>query len=235
MFKVGEQVRHKSGGPVMTIDEISGNQLWCSWFDSAGKPQMSLFELSSLVSVTSASPLKTSGPALFISHSSADEGLARALIELLISAMGLLNREIRCSSVDGYRLPVGAHTESTLREEVKSAKVVVGLITKNSLSSAYVMFELGARWGAGSFVAPLLAGVTPNDLYAPLKDLNVLHAANGSQLHQFVDDISVHLNRPLQSPASYQHSVDKVREMALAMESKTTANRSPKIYVPGMR
>jgi hypothetical protein len=61
--------------------------------------------------------------------------------------------QIRCSRVDGYRLPVGVDTQVKLREEVNAAKVVVGLITPSSLNSHYVMFELGARWGANLFFA----------------------------------------------------------------------------------
>ena len=158
--------------------------------------------------------IKSSGPAVFISHSSRDEALARAVVELLRSAMNLPSRDIRCSSVDGYRLPVGAHTEMTLREEVNGAAVMVGLLTPNSLASAYVMFELGARWGVGSFLAPLLAGVTSQDLDAPLNYLNVLQASNAAHLHQFVQEISSRLRQPFDSPASYQHAIDRVIEIA---------------------
>jgi TIR domain len=92
---------------------------------------------------------------VFISHSSKDKELALALIELLKAGLGLPAEQIRCSSVDGYRLPVGVNTEARLREEVNQARIVVGLITPSSPASAFVMFELGARWGASldGFVA----------------------------------------------------------------------------------
>lgn len=123
---------------------------------------------------------------IFISHSSKDAALAEALIDLLRSALGLPAKEIRCSSVDGYRLPVGVNTEGKLREEVNAAKVVIGLVTPSSLASSYVMFELGARWGANLFLAPLLAGVTPNELSGPLALLNVLSADNESMNRSFI-------------------------------------------------
>jgi hypothetical protein len=115
------------------------------------------------------SVVRASNLAVFISHSSKDEALARAVVELLRSAMNLSSKDIRCSSVNGYRLPVGAHTETTLREEVNSAAVMVGLVTPNSLASAYVMFELGARWGVSSFLAPLLASVSSQNLRCTVK------------------------------------------------------------------
>jgi hypothetical protein len=102
------------------------------------------------------------GLLVIISHSSQDEGLAAALINLLRSGVGLQNDQIRYSSVDGYRLPVGVNSEEQLRAEVNATKVVIGLITPSSLISHFVMFELGARWGASRFLAPLLAGVTAN-------------------------------------------------------------------------
>ena len=76
------------------------------------------------------------GILVFISHSSKDADLAFALIELLKAGLALQSGQIRCSSVDGYRLPVGVNTEAKLREEVNAAKVVIGLITPSSLASA---------------------------------------------------------------------------------------------------
>ena len=55
---------------------------------------------------------------LFISHSSADVDVAAALIDLLRSALNLPATAIRCTSVDGYRLPGGADTNAQLRREV---------------------------------------------------------------------------------------------------------------------
>lgn len=154
------------------------------------------------------------GPLVFISHSSKDAELALALIELLKAGLGLTADQIRCSSVDGYRLPVGVNTESKLREEVNAAKVVVGLITPVSLASYFVMFELGARWGAGLFLAPLLASVKPHQLSGPLSLLNALSASNEAQLHQLLQDISKQLPVPLQNVASYVRYIPPVKLLA---------------------
>jgi len=114
-------------------------------------------------------PATHRGLSVFISHSGKDAELALRLIDLLQAGLRLNANEIRCSSVDGYRFPVGVNTQDKLREEVNAAKVVVGLITPSSLNSYYVMFELGARWGANRFIAPLLAGVNRSDLKEPLR------------------------------------------------------------------
>jgi hypothetical protein len=155
-----------------------------------------------------------SGLMIFISHNSKDAELALAVIELLKGGLGLRSDQIRCSSVDGYRLPVGANTEAKLREEVRAAKVMIGLITPSSLSSSYVMFELGARWGAELFLAPLLAGVRPQELSGPLSLLNALSSSNEAQLHQLLDDVSKQLDLPLQSAASYVRNIAQVKQLS---------------------
>jgi hypothetical protein len=55
-------------------------------------------------------PATRRGLSIFISHSSKDGDLALALIELLKAGLALAADQIRCSSVDGYRLPVGVNT-----------------------------------------------------------------------------------------------------------------------------
>jgi hypothetical protein len=167
------------------------------------------------------------GLSIFISHSSKDADLALALIDLLKAGLGLMTEQIRCSSVDGYRLPIGVNTEGKLREEVKAAKVVVGLITPSSLASYYVMFELGARWGANLFLAPLLAGVKAGDLSGPLSLLNALSANNDAQLHQLVADIGSFLGLRLQPAASYVRNVSAVKALADAVANPTTTNPVP--------
>jgi hypothetical protein len=178
-------------------------------------------------------PATHQGLLVFISHSSKDADLALALIDLLKAGLGLLANQIRCSSVDGYRLPIGINTEDKLREEVNAAKVVVGLITPSSLASYYVMFELGARWGAKLFLAPLLAGVQASDLRQPLSLLNALSANNDAQLHQLLEDISKQLGVPLQSTASYvryialvKSLVDSIPNGAMPQSDKAEQDRS---------
>jgi hypothetical protein len=168
-----------------------------------------------------------SGLSIFISHSSKDADLALALIDLLKAGLGLMTEQIRCSSVDGYRLPIGVNTEGKLREEVRAAKVVVGLITPSSLASYYVMFELGARWGANLFLAPLMAGVRAGELSGPLSLLNALSAHNDAQLHQLLADIGNYLGLRLQPAASYVRNVSAVKVLADAVLNPTTTNPVP--------
>jgi uncharacterized protein YodC (DUF2158 family) len=42
-FQRGELVRLRSGGPVMTVNSISGDQVDCYWTDSSGQPNADKF------------------------------------------------------------------------------------------------------------------------------------------------------------------------------------------------
>ena len=72
---------------------------------------------------------------LFISHSSKDVQVVEALVDLFRAALPLAPEKIRCSSLDGYRLPGGADIDTHLRREVPAATAFVGVISHNSLRS----------------------------------------------------------------------------------------------------
>lgn len=92
---------------------------------------------------------------------------------------------------------------------MREARVFIGLITKASIESAYVLFELGARWGAQLHLAPLLtSSADTNFLRGPLGGLNALSCDVSAQVHQLVSDIAAHLNTSAGSPAAYQKYVD---------------------------
>lgn len=148
---------------------------------------------------------------IFISHSSRDSGVAKSLAELFRNAMGLKKSEIRCTSVDGYRLSAGASTDEQLRREVLESQVLVGVLSHHSFESAYVLFELGARWGKNAYMAPVLApGVDASIIKGPLSSINALCCESRSQIHQLVDEIASQLGAKLESAANYQEYVDAV-------------------------
>lgn len=163
---------------------------------------------------------------IFISHSSADANIAEALIKLFQRALNLPSATIRCTSVDGYRLPAGSRTTDTLRSEVEESKVFVGLLTNTSIQSTYVLFEMGARWASRKPLLPILAaGATPSILKAPLNDYNALDCNNESQIHQMLDDLSGLLEMNLERPDTYIKLVeDVIRESTNRGEASTDFN-----------
>ena len=149
---------------------------------------------------------------IFISHCAEDSAIAESLREIYFhSSLHLSKSEIRCTSVDGYRLPAGANTDEQLRREVLDAPVLVGLISHLSFDSAYVLFELGARWGKNAFLAPVLApGVSTSILKGPVSSMNALSCDSTSQIHQLIHDIASQLAISPEPPATYQGLVEAV-------------------------
>ena len=100
-------------------------------------------------------------PRIFISHRHKDKNVARKLIDLLESAFHVEASEIRCTSVPGYKLPVGAQSAESLKSDLNGAEIVMGLIGRDTAKSDYVLWELGASWGLGKPTFPLrIAGAT---------------------------------------------------------------------------
>lgn len=152
---------------------------------------------------------------VFISHSSTDSSVARFLVDLLRKALGLKSDEIRCTSLDGYRMQAGVAMDERLRVEVHETELLIGLISPDSLQSAYVMFELGARWGANKPMIPLLSsGATPALLGGPLAGIHSLDASEAGQVHQLLEDAASHLQLTLDKPSSYTAEVTQLVQAA---------------------
>ncbi len=84
---------------------------------------------------------------IFISHSSQDLEIVKSLVRLIRGSLNLSSEKIRCTSLNGHRLPAGVGTDDRLKQEIFDCEVLIGIITPISLESYYVLFELGARWG----------------------------------------------------------------------------------------
>lgn len=148
---------------------------------------------------------------LFISHSSADAALVKDLAELVRAALRLSADEIRCTSVEGHKLPGGAKTDETLRREVDESEAFIGVISPRSLESMYVTFELGARWGAGKHLLPVLTpGVSLDALPGPLSGINALRCDERGDLHKLVEDLSNELSLEVEKPTAYLRHVTSV-------------------------
>lgn len=141
------------------------------------------------------------GLLIFISHSHENTAIAQALLKLLLLAFNISKSQIRCTSVDGFRLHVGANVDR-LKVEIYEARVFIGLITPESIRSVYVLFELGARWGAKRQIMPVLAaGADAGILGGPLGNINALSCDEPDQVHQLINDIAETLK--LEKHANY--------------------------------
>ena len=168
---------------------------------------------------------------LFISHSSKDQELAEKLTELVKNALRLSSDEIRCTTIDGYRLPGGAKTNEQIKREVRDSIAFIGLISTAAADSMYVLFELGARWGSDKHLLPLLVpGVSTDILKGPLSDLNALSCGNVAQLHQLVKDLADVLTITPENPAVYQRYIDGI--LAISPSVVKTLSGDDRTEVP---
>ena len=141
---------------------------------------------------------------VFVSHSSADKVAAGAFVALLRAALNLPAKDIRCTSVEGYKLSAGADANEQLRSEVFGCEAFVALLSPTSMKSIYVMFELGARWGTRRHLAPIMiSGTVTGDLKAPLSGIHAIDGASEPDLHQLVGDIGAKIGQPVEGPAVY--------------------------------
>ncbi|MCH7703201.1 MAG: toll/interleukin-1 receptor domain-containing protein [Planctomycetes bacterium] len=165
---------------------------------------------------------------LFVSHSSKDVEVVKLLVDLIQFALHLRSEEIRCTSVDGYRLPGGADTDESLQREIREARGFIGVISSASVESLYVVFELGARWGARKHLLPVLTpGVDPDKLPGPLAGKNALRCDSNAQLHQLVADLGTALEVTPEPAAAYQAHIDKILACSQATGEDVHASNTP--------
>jgi len=152
---------------------------------------------------------------IFVSHAHADSDLAEAIIDLITKALNIPHEEIRCTSVDGYRLPAGASISSQLRQEVVDADLAVSILTPTSLASSYVLFELGARWGANKAMIPLISkGLTARRVPVPISELNLVEIKDPAQAFHLLESVSKLLGLIIARPSILQSAIAKVTQFS---------------------
>jgi hypothetical protein len=85
------------------------------------------------------------------------------------------------------------------------------------MASIYVMFELGARWGANRYLAPIMiGGIKGGDLKAPLSATHAVSGASEADIHQLIDDLSQRLELAPEKPAVYSKALKAFTKSATA-------------------
>ncbi|GEM_PF-2247057 len=164
---------------------------------------------------------------IFISHSSKDVLYAKILIQIIRKAFNIKSGLIRCTSVPGYKLKVGANTDSQLKKEIFAAKAFIGIITKESINSTYVLFELGARWGVGLPLIPLLCDQNGSSLLSgPIKNINALSALDSSDLLQFLSDLGDILGTSPEDPSAYIDDIEDLKQSIIGSSGETQESES---------
>ena len=160
---------------------------------------------------------KSAPPSLkvFVNHSSDDAELVLSLVELMKSSMSLLSTDIRCTSLDGYRLSSGDAWKERLRTEVDDTMVLLSVLTASSIKSPMTLFELGARWGAKRIIMPCYdTSIKIEDMPDPIRDIHCVNLANETEIMDLVRTLSELLGVTLDTPSSYHRYIKQVQDRA---------------------
>lgn len=171
-------------------------------------------------------------PKVFISHSSNDRELAAALVEVLDKAFQLPHGDIRCTSLPGYGLESGAPISTTLHQELGKSSVVLGVLTHRGRHSDWVLFELGAAWGIGKLVIPILCGLSHSDLPGPLAEQNAVNISDPSKVFELVETVKGELGLELQSAARVNEAITKLVQAASQSIKKENAPEDTSLSSP---
>jgi hypothetical protein len=167
---------------------------------------------------------------IFVSHAAKDEPLASAIVDCLLSCIVLDDQDVRCTSVPGHKLPVGSETATTLRDELGASAVVIGLLTPNAVNSGWVLFELGATWGAKKSLIPLLAGeLSFKDLPGPLSGHHAVKLGDKNGLAQAIEEIVTKISAKRRTSAKIDAALTKLVEVTVEYErvnARATAARN---------
>jgi len=176
-------------------------------------------------------PTQSSKIKVFISHSHADTAIAEALVALLQASLCLPDdAEIRATSVPGHELEFGDDFD-LLRREVVGCAVVIGIVTRTSVESDWVLFELGARWGTnGKYMAPILyPGLTKNDLPKPLGTRNSASLAVRKDMSKLVDEVQKHAAVEARASGKRDRALDTFMQFAAGLRPPTSGDREQEL------
>ena len=117
------------------VDDIL--KLWCSSSSEENLDKL-IAEVDTAIkahlAAVEAEASRDFSPKIFISHRHKDQKIAEALTRSIRAAFELEAKEIRCTSVQPYRLPFGKNTSERLRDEIGKASGACGKFD-NTLSS----------------------------------------------------------------------------------------------------
>lgn len=100
-------------------------------------------------------PTSESVSKVFISHSSKDRKLVGEIVHLL-SLIGVQDKSIFCTSLEGYGIPLGEDWVQTLKSEVSGKVIVLFVISENYYKSIVSLCEMGAAWALSKKHIPIL-------------------------------------------------------------------------------
>lgn len=149
---------------------------------------------------------------IFISHSESDKEIVERLVALIQCELGINPSSILCTSLPGYGIGVGKNINKNIRHYIDNSKLMISVLTQNSLNAKFVLFETGARWYNEK---PLYAVVVDSSLdkylFKPLDESNFILLNSDAKVMELLENIGAVLNRDLNSSSSLERIQDFVK------------------------
>ena len=168
---------------------------------------------------------------IFISHSHSDEMIAFKLVQFLMAALGLKEKEILCTSNPDQGLSYSSSSIiDQLKKQLKNSEALIVLITADSLYSTWIPFEAGSFWTTDKPIIPILGpSLTQNDLPGPLKSLlsipiEVQDAED--RLNNATTQLAKSLNLQQEFSRRRSHALQEFSDSLRAWQSKRLVSNS---------
>lgn len=161
---------------------------------------------------------------IFLSHSSLDTELTRALVDLLRQGLDIHREDLLCTSIPEYGVPAGEDHLGYLRRELANLAVAVSLVTPSYLESRFCQHELGVIWAlAADHIALLVPPIVRSDANGLLSSIQAPYILDG--LDELAHRLSSALGRPL-FPSKWNESVIRFSERLAEVQSRPLVRRN---------
>jgi hypothetical protein len=133
---------------------------------------------------------------VFISFIHEEQAVATAVQKIL--RVSLSKQNVFLSS-DEWQIFAGEQWLERIKEELKSAKVVVLMLSPTSVNRPWVNFEAGAAWLTGKLLIPAcFGGLSEGDLPKPYSNLQALDLPDDT--YYLVKSVAHHLGLAVLPP-----------------------------------
>lgn len=164
---------------------------------------------------------------IFISHSSADIDYVKPFVELLES-LSLNKQTMFCSSINGYRIPIGYNIYEYLKTEFTDKNILVLMImSDNYYSSKPCLNEMGATWVMSKeYLAILIKGFEFNQIEGSVDPQRIgFKITDADRLNEFKDKLVEGLNLTPLSDDAWDALRDKFLSKINSLQDSNINNK----------
>ncbi len=132
----------------------------------------------------------TDSALIFVSHSSLDKGISEFFTRFIYNCFyGLEANDVICTSSHEQGLKFGDGINETIKKNINNA-IVICIITKNSISSQWVMYEVGISHMSAKKFIPLLCNFDIKDLPSFISPTHAADINSRDDLKKLMREIS---------------------------------------------